>query len=252
MKKTFSYLVIILIPFLLVANENSSDLFTKGNNAYAEKNYDAAKEFYIQLLEQDYQSPELYYNLGNTCYQLNETGPAVLYYEKALKYAPDDEDIQFNLKMANLRVSDISAEPTNLLYLSGFKSMLVNFASDRWSVISLIFLWVAFVLFFTFLWLKKAFLKRLSFFTGLFALLLSFVFIIFSLQQLNYTTSKKSAIIMVTNTYVKSSPSEESTDLFILREGVKVKVMDKVDHWLKVKFSEEKVGWIEADKLGLI
>ncbi|MEX0812588.1 MAG: SH3 domain-containing protein [Chitinophagales bacterium] len=251
-KKLIIYLLFLTLPILLFAQDSPEVLFEQGNKAYADKDYETAAEKYEEVLDKGFQSPELYFNLGNAYYQLNKTGPTILNYEKALKRAPDDEDIRFNLKLANLRVADRATEATDLFFFSGFKNMLVNYASDRWAKLSLIFLWLSFILFAAFLWLKKAALKRLFFFSGIFSLLLTILFLVFSLQQLNYEKSKKSAIVMVTNTYVKSSPDPESTDLFILREGVKVKVLDNIDAWVKVRFSEEKVGWIEKEKLGFI
>lgn len=242
----------LIAPIFLFAQDALMQQFEAGNKAYAAHNYSEAVEIYTELIEQDYQSPELYFNLGNAYYQLNEVGLTILNYEKALKEAPDDEDIQFNLRMANLRVADRSVETPNLFFLSGFKNMLINYASDRWAKLSLIFLWISFLLFAAFLWAKQSGIKRLTFSLGVFSSVLTLVFLVFSTQQYAYQKSQKSAIILETNAYVKSRPDSSSTDLFILREGVKLRVLERKDGWLKVRFSEEKVGWIESEKLALI
>lgn len=245
-------LVLLLTPVFLSAQVDAKTQFKIGNEAYAEKNYEVALEYYNTVLEEGYSSPELYFNLGNTYYQLDNVGASILNYEKALKHAPEDEDIQFNLKMANLRVADRAPEKADIFFFSGFKNMLINYASDRWAKLFIIFLWLSFFSFAAFVWFDKPSVKRLSFFGGVFLALFALVFLVFSIQQYVYQSNNKSAIVMVTNTYVKSRPDAESTDLFILREGVKVKVLDQVESWRKVRFSEEKVGWIEIDKLGLI
>jgi SH3-like domain-containing protein len=85
---------------------------------------------------------------------------------------------------------------------------------------------------------------------------LSFVFAILSFifAQTNYAeeTSKDCAIIFSESVYVKSSPDDESTDLFILHEGTKVEVLDSVGQWNKIKLANGNIGWISKDTFKII
>ncbi|MCW8803540.1 MAG: SH3 domain-containing protein, partial [Ignavibacteriaceae bacterium] len=44
---------------------------------------------------------------------------------------------------------------------------------------------------------------------------------------------------------VKSSPDMKSTDAFVIHEGLKVNLEDKLDNWVKIRLADGKVGWIE-------
>jgi SH3-like domain-containing protein len=48
----------------------------------------------------------------------------------------------------------------------------------------------------------------------------------------------------VKNVYIKSAPDPQSTDLFILREGIKVSLLDKEGDWQKIQLADGKVGWM--------
>ncbi|MCL4856251.1 MAG: tetratricopeptide repeat protein, partial [Flavobacteriales bacterium] len=63
--------------------------FTEANKLYAEAKYREAIEVYNELIKSDHLSAEIYYNLGNANYKLDEIAAAILNYEKALKLKPD-------------------------------------------------------------------------------------------------------------------------------------------------------------------
>tara|TARA_B100000780_G_scaffold267953_1_gene225479 strand:- start:509 stop:682 length:174 start_codon:yes stop_codon:yes gene_type:complete len=54
---------------------------------------------------------------------------------------------------------------------------------------------------------------------------------------------------MSPNAYIKSAPSNQSKDLFILHEGTKVLVLEKFKDWNKIKLSDGMIGWIELEYL---
>ena len=62
----------------------------------------------MKVIGRGYESWELYYNLGNAFYKNRQIGPAILNYEKARKLAPNNEDVLFNLELANLRVGELA------------------------------------------------------------------------------------------------------------------------------------------------
>lgn len=48
---------------------------------------------------------------------------------------------------------------------------------------------------------------------------------------------------------VKSSPNESSTELFILHEGTKVKILTQHDQWCEVVIGDGKSGWVESRRI---
>ena len=102
-------LVIVVFISLLSAHLWAQDelpLVKSAREQYAEGKYEETLSSYEQLLGQGYVSAELYYNLGNVHFKLNNVASSILFYEKARKLSPDDSDINFNLVIANQRIVD--------------------------------------------------------------------------------------------------------------------------------------------------
>ncbi|NCS89373.1 MAG: SH3 domain-containing protein [Ignavibacteria bacterium] len=59
--------------------------------------------------------------------------------------------------------------------------------------------------------------------------------------------------IVVENTVtVKLSPDHKSGDAFIIHEGLKVKLEDTIDDWVKIRLPDGKVGWLQRNDLEII
>ena len=89
MKRIF--ITILLISGFLGANAQPLNLFKEANNYYAANEFDKAVKNYESIINQGYESAQLYFNLGNACYKNGELTKAILYYERAKLLAPNDE-----------------------------------------------------------------------------------------------------------------------------------------------------------------
>ena len=98
MKKLLS---VVIFLFGLVAFGQNETLFNQATEAYNEGAYQKAVDNYLEILDNGQHSAELYYNLGNSYYKLNQIAPSIYYYEKALLLRPNDEEIKNNLAYAN-------------------------------------------------------------------------------------------------------------------------------------------------------
>lgn len=233
--------------FAQVVASDPADVFKAANDAYGKGEYETAIQNYKSILDQGYESYKVYYNLGNAYYKLGEVGPSILYYEKALKLEPDNADAQFNLKLANLKVTDRIDPLREAFVVQWIKRLLTSRSANGWTRLAITFIWVAFAFGVLLIFVGNIIVKRVSLLAAVASLILAFAFVLASLWQINYQKKSTDGIIMVTNTYVKSAPSETSVDLFILREGVKVRLLDKSDKWQQVKIVDQegdKVGWI--------
>ena len=102
--------------------------FQNGNRDYAEGKYQQAIEEYSQIINFGYESGELYFNLGNAYYKLDEIGKAILCYEKAKLYMENDESLIQNLEIARLKVID-KIEPVPELFLNIWWRKIVHLFS---------------------------------------------------------------------------------------------------------------------------
>ena len=71
-------------------------------------------------------------------------------------------------------------------------------------------------------------------------------------QQYQHEHNDRTAIIFSQSVSIKSSPDAQSTDLFVLHEGVKVDLLDAVGEWRKIRLADGKIGWLAAADLQVI
>jgi SH3-like domain-containing protein len=50
----------------------------------------------------------------------------------------------------------------------------------------------------------------------------------------------------------KSSPDQSGNDIFVLHEGTKVTVDDKVGEWLEIRLSDGNKGWVPLNSIIII
>ena len=51
---------------------------------------------------------------------------------------------------------------------------------------------------------------------------------------------------------VKSSPGSADQSLFILHEGTKVSVVDRLGEWYRIELSDGRQGWLETEDVEII
>jgi len=251
-RTTFFILVAILGITSLVRADQKIYLYQKGNEAYQKGKYEEAISEYQQILKMGYESPQLYYNLGNAYYKLHKIGPAVLYYNRALKLAPRDEDIRHNLELVNLRVVDRIPSIPELFYIRYFKSFQNLFGTGTLFWITAVF----YVL--TILFIVLALLVRNRGFRKLsrrLAWALGIVFIVFAFTlgaKAWAQTHTLEAVVLAPKVDVKSAPAKDGTLVFSLHEGVKVRIEQKTNGWFEIKLADGKEGWLPAKTVGMI
>lgn len=252
--KKFGWMLLLVwlqLPGMLFA-QNFNELLVKADHYFSESKYDSALICYQEVLAQGYHASEIYYNIGNSYYKQNNMPSAILYYEKALKLDPSNEDVLFNLKLANARIPD-KIDPLPQLFFKRWYIGLYNmFSVDNGAKIALI-LFAAFALFSLFYFLgKRLIIRKIGFYLALFFLLTSLAGLFLTYQKSASEKQQNLAIVFTPSVTVKSSPNANGIDLFVIHEGTKVQVVDKVGAWCEIKIANGSVGWIELKTIELI
>ncbi len=220
-----------------------SEMWGKANEAYATGNYAAAEEAYKAIERTGLVSNELFYNLGNVYYKQKAWGKAVLYYERALKLEPGDNDALYNLEMARaMTIDKIEAMPEFFLatWIKGIHGMA---GADTWAWLSVLLLAACLVLAGLFFFADSIPLRKVSFFAAVLALLLSAGSFTCARYQQAALLDRSEAIIMAAVTTVKSSPDSNGKDLFILHEGTKVSLLESLGEWTRIQLMDGRQGW---------
>lgn len=247
MKKIYILLIVIFTTTVL-----SAQSLQDAAEAYSKENYSEAVKIYESLSYSLGVSSELYYNLGNSYYKLKQYPKAILNYERALLLSPGDEDIKVNLELARVNIVDKIDVVDRSFILIWFDELRNITSSNRWAVLAI----TTFILFllgvFVYIFGKNVMLKKIGFFGGLLLLLVSIYANVASYKQKQKILERNTAIVISPSVTIKSSPSDSGTDLFILHEGTKVEITDKMGEWKEVKIEDGNRGWIKNEDMEII
>lgn len=236
-------ITIFFVKFSVAQSEEKS-IFQSANQAFTNDNYDQAIQLYKSILDKNIQSPELYFNLGNCFFQKKEWGKAILNYERALLLDPNDSDILQNLALAKLETVDEIAVLPNFFLARWWTQIRELTHSGIWSILGILLFWLGVTGIILWILGKERRLRKRGFLGGMTILGLSLV--VFALAYSSYQVQQKSgsAIIMSKETSLKTLPDEISNEILPLHEGTKVKIVEKITSWYKVRLDNGEVGWI--------
>ena len=244
MRITGLSILLLLYGTQVLATSNDAEV------AYEAEQYEVALEHYLAINEQ-MTSAGLLYNIGNCYFKQDQLAESILYYERAKLLAPTDEDIENNLKFAQQQVIDrIKPLPTLQLgsYWEQFKA-----GSDinYWARISLFTCLLAFALL-TALFYTSGIGRKVVMALMVLLFVITAISTALAANRKNDLLRGSEAIIMSTKVDIKSAPTENSTDLFLLHEGTKVVRLRDKDGWSEVRLANGKVGWMPQESLEVI
>lgn len=267
MKKIIALLLTVL-PVVAYAQEDESGMtrivtdstavdrvytLADADSAYIQGDYLTAIDIYQSVIENQGVNATLYMNLGNCWLKRDEIAKAILNYERAYLLDPSDPDIRFNLDLARTKTVD-KVNPVNQLFIVvWFKKLLAVLDVNGWAVMTVILFALTILLTGVLLFSKKSGLRKISFSFSVFFLLLSILSFIFATTQMGNIRERDTAIIMSPSVTVKSTPTSAGTDLFIIHEGRKVKILDSsMKEWVEIRLEDGNTGWIPVDVMEII
>ncbi len=246
-----------LVTFLLIlisisAQSQQERFFDKATDAYNAGDYNTAIENYLKIIANGQHSAELYFNLGNSYYKLNQVAPSIYYYEKALLLQPNDAETHNNLAYAkNMTLDAIDEMPeTELSKIYNDITGLLSF--DQWAVVAVIFVFLFVVLYLAFYFLKYATQKRFTFIASFFFLFLALLSILFAFLQYNDFKADKPAIVFDEEVKVITEPNTRGQAIFTLHEGTKLNVLEELKGYKKIKIADGQTGWISSESIKML
>ncbi len=234
----------------LLADSVQEQEFRQGSRLYTRGQYDEAVEKWQSILRSGYESGQLYYNLGNAYYKMNDIGRAIQHYEKAQRILRDDEDLQNNLDMARLKTKDkIAKVPQFFLsrVLEGFLDLFTTNVAGYLTLASVYLLTLAAILN-----LKQILAPGLGkLLVVVMIVFSSFFALVFALKSYRQETTQ-TAVVLADEVNAKNEPQSSASTLFIIHEGLKVTITRNDGSWVEIKLPDGNKGWVELATLGKI
>lgn len=247
MKKIFPLILLFVCAFLppVVAN----DARTRADSAYMGERYAEALTLY-QSLEP---SASTLYNIGNCYYRLDSLSAAILYYERARLLSPGNDNIKFNLTLAQGKTVDKAAPRHEFFFVGWYRSLCHIMNVDAWAYVAVVaFILALILLAYRLLWASgwRETVARVLYIVAFVVFVLSNVFAFSQRYELTHRTG---AVVMTSSAPVRSTPDQGGKELFVLHAGTRVEVVDSsLKDWSEVELSDGKRGWIKRSAIEVI
>ena len=235
--------LLFLILLINYSFSQNSD-FDKANLLYNEGEYMDAIEVYSGIIDGGLHSADLYFNIGNSYYKINDTPNSIFYYEKALLLDPDNESVKNNLAYAqNMLIDKIETLPKNQITVL-FDSILSVFSYEYWQFFTILFQLLFVIFFILFFISKNSVLKRKYFTYSSTSLLIFIITLIISINSKNNYLKTDPAILFDKEVSFRSEPNLRSEEIFKLHEGLKINIKETINDWTLIELSNGSEGWI--------
>ncbi|MDA3821261.1 MAG: tetratricopeptide repeat protein [Bacteroidales bacterium] len=249
MKKIGTIIAILFVSVLTYAGESLDSLFIQANETYSKGEFEEAYALYTSVQDQGFESPELYFNMGNAAFRSNKLGYSIVYYEKALKLDPSYDEAQKNLEFVSIYKEDQLDQVPEFFLKSWVRSLYKMFSLSTWSYLALTLFFLSLLGILIYVFARGLSFKKAGFFISLIFMLAFILSLSAAIHRNSDLKSPESAVIIAPSVIVKSSPSLSGTDLFILHEGSVISIDDAVGEWIEIKISDGRVGWIQIQEM---
>jgi tetratricopeptide (TPR) repeat protein len=230
-------------------NKKEERLWSKGNAAYQNKQYDSAIIFYDSLLKSNLSNAQVLFNLGNAYYKNNQVSQSVLCYERTLFLDPQFLSAKDNLLLAKNRIPNALKPLPPIFFIRWWEKLTASNTASTWAVLSLIiFLGFIGLLFYSVL--KNNFRKIP--FQALLFIPITNLFLLF----LAFTASKhknKSNLAVVISPDAKMQKELGSFEGRSMVPGAAaVKVERQEGGWVVVTLPDNREGWMKKSDLAFV
>lgn len=249
MKRIFLISIMLACVSLMQAAITKAD----ADALYEKGDYEEAAAAYESLLKVEGLAAEVYYNLGNCYYKLDKIPFAVLNYERALLLDPGDGDIRANLALARGKTVDKVVPPSEMFFVTWWRDLTNCMSMDSWTIVGFSAFILMLIGILVYRFVPQLLARKIGFYSAMFLFALVIIANFAAFSQHRDLTHRNTAVILDPSVVVKSSPSDRSTDLFLIHEGSKVEILDNsMKEWMEVKFEEGKQGWIPVNVAEII
>ncbi len=239
---------IIILAFSYSYSNTAEEEFNIANQEFNKKNYTNSVEIYSKLAEK-YKSSELYFNLANSYYRLNEYGKSALWYERALLIEPNNSLVKNNYDILKGKLQDKIEELPGFPVISFFIELRDSLPSDGWAVLAFGFLFFAsigYLLYSMTIFQRWKFLIFIIMNSAIVFFLISFIY---AYARYSYELNPNSAIIVVAISPLKVNSNITASITAELHIGTKVVILEEKENLFKVRLANGFEGWLEKKHL---
>ncbi len=243
--------VLLLFSSAAYAEISKDTLFQRANEAYMTGRYTDAIDAYEQVVPNGVRHEDLFYNLGNAYQKAGRLGAAIYNYERALELDPDQDDVQFNLKAARQAARSLGED--RLVGAEGtpfWMRMVQPFTLGMLGWVFLALWLTVFTILISLRFVQPGFL-RVGLWAG-FAFLCAGTLVGGVMFGTRYYLAERveQAVVLPDSAQVKDGPDANYQTSFNVHAGLRVRITERDQEWVRVRLSNGLEGWLRERDLG--
>ena len=236
---------IFFLTLGMVYSQNIDSLFSGGNDSYNKNQFDVSVIAYENILSQGFYSADLYYNLGNAYYRLEDFANARWSYEMGINIDPRNKDMIHNLMLTKKKIPNTIETPDSQI-LNLINNFLTSFTYGDFVLFSSIMLLLYSICFIIYRLMpsKPIFVSYYVF------IVLFFIGTSFSVIKFLWERNNNFGIILNDETKLYSAPFlNENIKISIFFSGNKVRIEQTTDKWIEISSIDGRKGWIRLEDI---
>ena len=242
----------------------------EADSAYMNGNYEKALSIYEEVASEQGVSAALLYNMGNSYFETDNYGKAMLCYQRARRLDPSSSLINSNLRYLEEKVKDINRgelggkrlrldedEPT--FFQSIHNKIAKDVSSNLWAVWGGISFILMVVCCLAYMFMESVIIRKIGFFGALSFLSICIILMICAFTSAYAYSQSDEGIITAYKVALQNDPGETSGhEQGVLSRGTKVRIIaEEADAegnvtWYKIRLNSDFVGWVNASDLEII
>ena len=232
--------------------DRTDEAWRRGNDAYLHADYAAAVAAYEELDRQGLVSADLFFNLGDAYYRQGHLGRAIWAFERAVTLDPDDEDARYNLaqarKVADRRAHDkIEGADRDPLWIRIVSAL--GPSTETWLFVSV---YLAFFVSLAAFWIRRRSGDHARALLAAMASILGVAALLAGVLLLGRATLDRipSGVILPDAVAVKEGADTNYRTSFELHAGLRVRLLDRDQDWLRIRLPNGLEGWVREQDIG--
>ncbi|WP_273445264.1 hypothetical protein [Neolewinella agarilytica] len=195
------------------------------------------------------QSPDLYQALGNAWFEQNKPGMAILNYERGLRLMPGHKGLKNNLKFVRAEAGINALELQEFFLVRWWRSAGAVLGASTCQWLALLF-WALAVIGGVTWYLRRRDMdekKRFALLPSAVAfLLIAGLFFAMGNSRLSWLSNDGEAVLTASSAELRVAPGADATLEETLPEGLKFRILDEFDDFIKISLEDGRQGWIPA------
>lgn len=231
-----------IVPVSLLAQSNTTeDQLDTAAQAYEAADYQTAIELYQGVIADGFTNAAILHNLGNSYYESNQLGHALLNYRRAQRLEARDSEISQRIALIRAQRADFQRD--EVYWLDRLASSTISTLTLVELTYITLILWCASFGLLAFLIVTRRTVINLT--LGIIGGVTLILFVLLVSRSF-VETQRPAAIVVALSTEVFSGPGTGYLAMFELFSAAEARVIGQDDEWTKIQLPDGRQGWVNS------